>query len=176
MGYHRKDKVDLCDKCKKSSNKSRFYRAKISSIKCPICNTEFNTTVYNKKYCSKKCKAKQTRDKRRFTEQGKLKHRVSSLISTRLRLQNLSKNNKSTFDILPYTLLELQVHLEAQFEDWMSWDNYGLKGWTIDHIIPESSFNYSSTEDEEFKRCWALSNLRPIRHSGKGGNASKGNR
>jgi hypothetical protein len=33
--------------------------------------------------------------------------------------------------------------------------------WQIDHIIPHSTFKYASMEDEEFKKCWALSNLRP---------------
>ena len=42
----------------------------------------------------------------------------------------------------------------------MSWDNYGE--WHIDHILPDSSFYYVSTEDDEFKKCWALSNLQPL--------------
>jgi len=29
-------------------------------------------------------------------------------------------------------------------------------------IIPQSTFKYSSMEDQEFKNCWALSNLRPL--------------
>jgi hypothetical protein len=42
----------------------------------------------------------------------------------------------------------------------MTWDNYGE--WHIDHIIPISAFNFNSPEDFDFKRCWALKNLRPI--------------
>jgi len=55
----------------------------------------------------------------------------------------------------------------------MSWDNHGryvLKEWKdndqstwkwhLDHIIPHSTFNYSSMDCEEFRQCWALSNLR----------------
>jgi hypothetical protein len=33
--------------------------------------------------------------------------------------------------------------------------------WNIDHIIPQSDLIYASMEDENFKKCWALSNLRP---------------
>ncbi|KKK53814.1 hypothetical protein LCGC14_3091030, partial [marine sediment metagenome] len=39
--------------------------------------------------------------------------------------------------------------------------NYGkVKGnWVIDHIRPDSSFTYTSVEDEEFQNLWALENL-----------------
>jgi len=35
-------------------------------------------------------------------------------------------------------------------------------GWHIDHIIPKVVFNFKKPEDEDFKRCWAMSNLRPL--------------
>lgn len=31
----------------------------------------------------------------------------------------------------------------------------------IDHIIPQSSFKFSSMNDVEFKKCWSLDNLWP---------------
>jgi hypothetical protein len=42
----------------------------------------------------------------------------------------------------------------------MSWDNVGK--WHIDHIIPLSSFRFTSMDDPEFRAAWALSNLRPM--------------
>lgn len=33
--------------------------------------------------------------------------------------------------------------------------------WQLDHIIPHSEFKYISVENEVFKKCWALENLRP---------------
>ena len=33
--------------------------------------------------------------------------------------------------------------------------------WQIDHIILRADLLYTSMEDENFKKCWALSNLRP---------------
>ena len=57
----------------------------------------------------------------------------------------------------------------------MNWDNQGIYNpktwddndtttwkWQIDHIIPESDFNYITPNDPEFKECWALKNLRPL--------------
>jgi hypothetical protein len=44
----------------------------------------------------------------------------------------------------------------------MNWDNYGSGGWEIDHIRPVSSFRFESTDDPEFRDCYALSNLQPL--------------
>jgi hypothetical protein len=104
------------------------------------------------------------KNKRKINVHFKLKTNVSSLIGGRLKKRLLSKNRKSTFDFLPYTVDELKQHLEKQFEPWMNWDNWGSgKGkWNIDHRKPDSLFNYKSIEDEEFQECWALSNLQPL--------------
>lgn len=55
---------------------------------------------------------------------------------------------------------ELVEHLESQFQDGMSWENYGLHGWHIDHIIPVSSFDIS--EPNQLKKCFHFSNLQPL--------------
>ncbi len=72
------------------------------------------------------------------------------------------KHGRSWENIVGYTLNDLRNHLERHFEDGMTWDNYGKFGWHIDHIIPVSVFNFKSIHDIDFKRCWALSNLRPL--------------
>ena len=65
-----------------------------------------------------------------------------------------------TFDLLGYTPGELRTHLERQFARGMNWENYGK--WHLDHVLPLSSFNYATPQDEEFRRAWALTNLRPM--------------
>lgn len=94
----------------------------------------------------------------------KLRHYVSNSIRKVLH----GAKHGSCFDHLPYSPNELKEHLEAQFESWMSWDNYGgsaecgERTWWIDHVIPQSSFGYTSMIDARFGQCWALSNLRPL--------------
>ncbi len=105
------------------------------------------------------------KEKRKVDIHFKIKKNVSKLIWSRLKSRLSGKDGLSTFrDILPYTLEELMQHLESRFESWMNWDNYGAKRnyWVIDHIKPDSSFNYKSTNDKEFQECWALSNLQPL--------------
>ena len=64
------------------------------------------------------------------------------------------------FDILQYTPEELITHLELQFKDDMSWDNYGV--WHVDHMLPITSFDIREMGDEEFMKCWSLDNLQPM--------------
>lgn len=47
---------------------------------------------------------------------------------------------------------------------WESRGRYNSKTWTwqIDHIIPHSTFKYTSMVDENFQKCWSLKNLRPL--------------
>jgi endogenous inhibitor of DNA gyrase (YacG/DUF329 family) len=64
---------------------------------------------------------------------------------------------------------ELKKHLESKWYphpktgEFMSWSNYGLKGWHVDHIMPFESFKkYDVTKEETQKKIMELSNLRPM--------------
>lgn len=90
----------------------------------------------------------------------KLRYLVSKVVRKALKDNNSSKEGNSTWDALPYTPQQLREHLEAQFEEGMTWDNYGE--WHIDHIYPQSKLPYESMTDENFKIAWSLKNLRPL--------------
>ena len=64
------------------------------------------------------------------------------------------------FDVLQYSPEELINHLEKQFKDDMTWDNYGI--WHVDHKSPITSFDIQEMGDEEFMKCWSLDNLQPM--------------
>jgi hypothetical protein len=76
-----------------------------------------------------------------------------------LKESNVDKN-KHYFDVLKYTPNELINHLEKQFTDTMTWDNYGI--WHVDHKLPITSFDIKEMGDEEFMKCWSLDNLQPM--------------
>lgn len=92
-----------------------------------------------------------------------IEYKISKSISANIRdsIKN-NKNGRHWEIIVGYSLNELINHLEKQFKQGMTWENYGRFGWHIDHIKPKSSFSYKSYEDEDFKECWALSNLQPL--------------
>jgi ATP-dependent 26S proteasome regulatory subunit len=105
----------------------------------------------------------------------KIRRNISNAIYQALKYNNSSKNNISCLKYLNYTITELKEHIESLFEPWMNWNNRGIYDpltwddnnsstwkWQLDHIIPQSKLPYASMEDENFKKCWALENLRPI--------------
>jgi endogenous inhibitor of DNA gyrase (YacG/DUF329 family) len=96
--------------------------------------------------------------RRRYAESPKVK--LESSIRSLIIRSIKDKRRRSWESIVGYNIYELMAHIEKQFKVGMSWQNYGE--WQIDHILPRSYFKYSSCEDEQFKRCWALSNLQPL--------------
>ena len=108
----------------------------------------------------------------------KMRVRVSCEIGRALKKAGSSKNGHSCLEYLPYTMTNLKEHIENQFEPWMTWENwtkYDPKTWNdddqatwtwqLDHIIPQSDLPYMNMMEENFQKCWALINLRPL--SGK---------
>ena len=95
----------------------------------------------------------------------KLKGNIRCLVRNSI-ISNFAKENQTT-EILGCSYDEFKKHLEAQFENWMSWENYGNpkdgiyepnKTWDIDHIIPVTS---ASTIDEIIKLNH-YTNLKPL--------------
>lgn len=93
----------------------------------------------------------------------KLKSNVRSSIKMLLNRGGYSKKSK-TEDILGCSFEELKEYIESQWEDWMSWENYGKYngevgyGWDIDHKIPTSS---AINEDDVIKLNH-FNNLQPL--------------
>ena len=96
----------------------------------------------------------------------KLRNSVRGLIKNSIKSRGYKKNTK-TAEILGCTIEEFKLHLESQFEDWMTWENYGNwngipdrpnMAWDIDHKVPSSSGN---SEDEVLKLNH-FTNLQPM--------------
>jgi hypothetical protein len=78
------------------------------------------------------------------------------------RTLNGGKAGRTWESLVGYSLVDLITHLEKLFWPGMTWENYGRNGWEVDHVIPKAFFKYESCDDEDFKHCWALSNLQPL--------------
>ena len=114
------------------------------------------------------------RERRKNNIEIRLRSNFSARINIALKKNNSSKLNESISNFVPYSFQELKLHLESLFDYWMNWDNYGKYIaktwndndsstwiWNIDHIIPQSDLPFSDMKEENFKKCWALENLRP---------------
>ena len=89
----------------------------------------------------------------------KLISNFRTAIYTVLKENNLNKYGHY-FGILQYSPEQLVEHLEKQFVDGMTWENYGE--WHVDHKLPITYFNFKEVGDEEFLKCWGLDNLQPM--------------
>jgi hypothetical protein len=52
----------------------------------------------------------------------------------------------------------LREHIEQQFENGMTWGNYGK--WHVDHIMPCALFDFTKKEDQQ--KCFHCTNLQPL--------------
>ena len=86
-------------------------------------------------------------------------HKLRTNVSRSIRGMLSGKHKvASCLAYLPYSLEQLR---ENQFDDKMSWENYGSY-WDLDHIYPHSKLPYDSMEHPNFEKCWGLENLQPL--------------
>jgi hypothetical protein len=99
--------------------------------------------------------------KRRKIPKHAVSGRMYAAIRKVIKKRKMGVSTTKTLNDL-YTEEEIMSHLESYFteENGYTWDN--MSEWHIDHIRPVSSFNYTTTECEDFKKCWALNNLQPL--------------
>ena len=99
------------------------------------------------------------KERLQFDENFKLAKNLRRRISKALKKQLVSKDN-SYIKLLGCSLDFAKNHIEQQFTKGMTWDNYGLYGWHIDHIKPCSSFDLTDLEQQ--KECFNYTNLQPL--------------
>ena len=183
--YIKENKMRICTKCKISKNDSEFYShwrdghnrwCKDCCREWKLANSE-KMKSYREKYnlkkgikskprkllsLSERQNNKRERRRRNFRKRWlEPMFRLNSNISRRIRQSIASgKQNSSWQEVLGFSLNKLKAHLEIQFSEGMSWDNYGE--WHIDHIKPIAFFCFNNITDQDFKDCWALQNLRPL--------------
>lgn len=138
---------------------------------CKVCGKEFyveKSQFYRSdvkksagKTCSIVCRSELKRLNRKVSIlQEKLNRTMRrSMLSY---LKRGVKNRTKWKDIVGYSVNDLMRHLESKFQKGMSWDNHGVHGWHIDHIVPVSSFEFKDITDPAFKECWSLNNLQPL--------------
>lgn len=114
----------------------------------------------NQTTLSKRTK-KQYKKNKRNDPVFRMRHNISNAILKALKHGKSRKAGQSILKYLRYTINDLKNHLQNQFDNQMSWNNYGTF-WHIDHIIPQSDLPYTSMNDVNFYKCWSLSNLRPL--------------
>lgn len=100
---------------------------------------------------------------RGVTEEDRINYMIGrklrSRVSAAIRSQSVAKKGK-TVDLIGCDIPTLRKHIEDQFEPWMTWENWGLNTWHIDHIRPIASFDLSDPEQK--MQCFHYRNLQPL--------------
>ena len=196
-----------CKSCDRKRNESKKTKEKIKVThkKCGKCGIEKPVSDFNKlatsidgyNYSCRKCRSEylgteQQKKVRNTKTQLRIKEdpifrfhcRLRSALSSSIGKNAKRNKNKPWISYIGYTIQDLINHIEPKFKEGMSWANYGLGGWALDHIIPirfknpDGSYYWNQEElsdpsTETFKKCWALDNLQPLWCDE---NTSKGNR
>jgi hypothetical protein len=94
-------------------------------------------------------------------EKQDLGYRISRQLRKRLAsaVGSDAKAGSATKD-LGCTATELKVYLESQLQPGMTWNNWKLDGWHIDHIKPLASFDL--TNPVQYKEACHYTNLQPL--------------
>lgn len=142
--YYNKNKEKLSEKAKNITEEQKIKnreRAKSYKIK-------------NRKLLNEKLVLRSKND---------INFRLLKSIRSRVRFALISKNSSklnNTENLLGCSIQFFKNYLEERFLDGMTWDNYGLKGWHIDHKIPCSMFDL--TNEDEQKKCFNYTNQQPL--------------
>ena len=141
INYHKKYYESNKEKC---VEKAKEYRQKYPE----------KIKKAHKKYSLKNPKRKIIRRK------IDIEYRIKENLRTRVHhaVRGISKKSDKTMNLIGCDFNILKKHLENQFKENMSWENYGK--WHIDHIKPCSLFDL--TNEEEQRKCFHYSNLQPL--------------
>lgn len=168
--YLRKDSFKYrtdCNNCRSKYRKTYYIKNKKKEIsrmnkykrKKSVYKKHPRAYFYHKKWLEKKIKE---------NPHYKIAINIRRSISNQLTRKGYSKTSK-TNKILGCSYKQFKQHLESQFQEGMTWDNYGRNGWHIDHIYPVSK----ARDEEHLLELNHYTNLQPLWEKD---NIAKGNR
>ncbi len=134
--YRKKNRDNICEE------KKKYYK-----------NNIFQITEYH-----------QNRKEQRNTQKKERRQNYplfGIIESLKVRVHRVLKDKKNdrNWNYIGCNRNELKNWIESQFDDNMSWDNYGSY-WHIDHVIAIDLFDLTSLENRYI--CFHWSNLRPL--------------
>ena len=163
LQYQAKYRIKHKQKYKKYFKKYREkHKEKIQEYKKDYYNKEENKknkSIKDKIYRNKNRNKinKYTAKKKKQNINFKLRHILRNRIGNAVK--NKHKRGSAVRD-LGCSIDKFILWIEMNWQHGMSWENYGVKGWHLDHIKPLSKFNLENRE--EFLKACHFTNLQPL--------------
>ncbi|CAB5226508.1 hypothetical protein UFOVP760_282 [uncultured Caudovirales phage] len=121
--------------------------------------------IYNKEYNKNYRQRNKEKSNQRYSKLYKTNTIYKLKRILRSRLSNAlskirAKKCHSTLDLVGCSIVELKIHIEKQWQPGMTWENYDLYTWHVDHIKPVNTFDLLDPVQQ--KQCFHYTNLRPL--------------
>jgi len=153
--YRLKNKEKIKERQKQYRLKNKEKRKKYDLI-----NKE-KIKEWTKQY--RKENRKKINERRKKRLQTDINYKIAEFFRTRIReilLNQKTMKSAKTAKLLGCSWDEARIYIQSQFKEGMTWDNHGMYGWHIDHIIPCASFDLKDPEQQ--KKCFHYTNLQPL--------------
>ncbi len=96
---------------------------------------------------------------RRYRQNRRKQINIKLIDNIRRRINMAIKSKKNhSIEYLGIDIESYKKYLQQLFDSRMNWNNYGIKGWHIDHIIPISS----AKNEEELIKLFHYTNTQPL--------------
>lgn len=117
-------------------------------------------SIYGKANKDKLLAGKRINHKRK--KETDLNYKVMKTLRGRLTaaIKKKGERHAKTKELIGCTIKELIIRIESMFWPGMTWQNHGVHGWHVDHIIPCDKFDL--TNEEEQRKCFHYTNLQPL--------------
>jgi hypothetical protein len=154
------NKTTYCKDCGAKRRKKYYIKNREAIIQKQIIHNQSYIQKNNEKVKEKRKRYTKKYFAKKLKEDPlfKLRHYYRNSVNRAFRYIKINKNC-SSLKFLGCNDWEIfKKHIESKFQTGMTWNNYGPKGWHIDHIIPL----YEAKNEEDIKQLCHYTNLQPL--------------
>ena len=140
--------------------KIEYYKKNREKIKEHNKENKEQKKEYNKKY-QKENKSKRNEQLKERYKNDPIYRLKQCLRSLNYKVIKKGYKSASTQKLLGCTWEEAIIYIENQFLPGMSWENWTINGWHLDHIKPIAAFADLDNPEQQ-RQCFHFTNFRPM--------------
>ena len=163
----------VCCSAYYSNNKNRIqsqnkiYREKMKDVVKEKREEYFEAHKEEKAEYDREYRIRNADTIRKYKKEWENRNRTDPIFklkrNLRRRIHHMIVGNRksaSSIELLGCSAEEFKSYLESKFQPGMTWENYGVRGWHVDHIRPCCDFDL--TDASQQKQCFNYKNCQPL--------------